>query len=209
MQARAVYFFSACISCFDEKKNQGGSNSCGQPGSFYCGFSSIRRKAYYELRASALASYPPALYYLGHMFFEALYPIRVPQPKRGVRLFHKAAQAGNCDAQYDLGNAYFKGEGVLQNDTTAAYWYKKAAENEHPKAQNDYAFCLLHGYGVEKDEFQAIQWLKKAAEQGSRDACLTLASCYNNGIGVEKDIRQSDYWFNEAENHTDNIQLSR
>ena len=39
MQARAVFFFSACISRFDEKKNQGGSISCGQPGSFYCGFS--------------------------------------------------------------------------------------------------------------------------------------------------------------------------
>ena len=41
MQARAVFFFSACISRFDEKKNQGGSISCGQPGSFYCGFSII------------------------------------------------------------------------------------------------------------------------------------------------------------------------
>ena len=41
MQARAVFFFSACISRFDEKKNQGGSISCGQPGAFYCGFSNL------------------------------------------------------------------------------------------------------------------------------------------------------------------------
>ena len=96
-----------------------------------------RRAAYYKLRVSALAGYPAAQYLFGHMLFDALYPVRFSQPKRGIQWFKRAAESGNSDAQYDLGNAYFKGIGVEQDKVLAVQWYKKAADNGNPKAQND------------------------------------------------------------------------
>ena len=172
-------------------------------------FDGRRRMAYYKLRVSAIAGYPPAQYLFGHMFFDALYPVHSPQPKRGIKWFKLAAESGNSDAQYDLGNAFFKGIGVEQDDCIAAQWYKTAAENGHAKAQNDYAFCLLRGIGVEKNESLAIDWLYKSAEQGCRDACLTLAYCFENGIGVQKNSRESEYWTKQVANCVDTFPLSR
>ena len=38
------------------------------------------------------------------------------------------AQAGDAQAQFDLGVMYFYGEGVRQDREKAVYWYCKAAE---------------------------------------------------------------------------------
>ena len=43
-------------------------------------------------------------------------------------LLRKAALKGCADAQYELGDCYFKGKGVMENFCEAKYWYGKAAE---------------------------------------------------------------------------------
>ena len=49
---------------------------------------------------------------------------------------HKAAEQGDAGAQYELGDMYAKGEGVLQQDFVEAMkWYRMAAEQGHAEAQ--------------------------------------------------------------------------
>ena len=47
----------------------------------------------------------------------------------------RAAEQGHPQAQYLLGYAYYRGDGVEQDDEVAARWYSKAAEQGHADAQ--------------------------------------------------------------------------
>jgi TPR repeat protein len=47
------------------------------------------------------------------------------------------ADAGDVEAQVKLARAYQDGNGVEQNDTLAAQWYRQAAEHANPAAQNN------------------------------------------------------------------------
>lgn len=48
--------------------------------------------------------------------------------------FTKAADAGDMNAQYNLGVMYEHGHGVKQSDLKASEWYQLAADNGHPEA---------------------------------------------------------------------------
>lgn len=47
----------------------------------------------------------------------------------------KATHDGDADAQYNLGKMYLEGNGVPQDDSEAAKWFRKAAEQGNSKAQ--------------------------------------------------------------------------
>jgi TPR repeat protein len=49
--------------------------------------------------------------------------------------WRKAAEQGNAQAQFNLGNMYESGQGVSRDHTEAANWYRKAAQQGHSRAQ--------------------------------------------------------------------------
>jgi len=55
--------------------------------------------------------------------------------KRAFELFQQAAEAGDVDAQYCLGQAYENGQGVAQSDQLAEEWYAKGAAAGDSDAQ--------------------------------------------------------------------------
>ena len=76
------------------------------------------------------------------------------------------AEQGDSYAQYNLGLMYDYGEGVIEDDTQAVYWFRKAAEQGHAKAQYNLGLMYESGRGIAKDDTQAVYWFRKAAEQG-------------------------------------------
>ena len=86
-------------------------------------------------------------------------------------------------AQYSLGDCYYYGWGVAEDEEEAVKWYRKAAEQGYAGAQNDLGLCYKNGYGVEKNAAKAVEWYRKAAEQGEMHAQYNLGGCYGNGIG--------------------------
>ena len=60
-----------------------------------------------------------------------------------------AAEQGNAEAQFDLGNCYCKGEGVEQDKAEAVKWYRKAAEQDF-----DLAITALER--LEENESRAV-----------------------------------------------------
>ena len=48
----------------------------------------------------------------------------------------QAAEHGDVDAQFTLGWCYYMGEGVEENVSEAAKWYRKAAEQGHAAAKD-------------------------------------------------------------------------
>nr|SPS05124.1 putative Beta-lactamase [Candidatus Nitrotoga fabula] len=110
-------------------------------------------------------------------------------------LYHKAAEQGVADAQYNLGIMYYQGKGVPKNDVQAEYWYRKAAEQGHADAQ--FSLGVMNALG-RKDDTQAVYWYRQAAEQGFVDAQFNLGIMYYKGRGVIKDDGQAAYWYRKA-----------
>lgn len=100
--------------------------------------------------------------------------------------YFAAAQQGDAEAQYQMGECYFSGKnGVTEDYAKAVEWYRKAAEQGNPKAQIRLGLCYEFGYGIEENESTAKELYAKAipnlqtlAEQGDIDAQLSMASCY-------------------------------
>ncbi|MGX9784381.1 tetratricopeptide repeat protein [Janthinobacterium lividum] len=53
---------------------------------------------------------------------------------KSFQIFNKLAEAGNVNAQLQLGEMYGFGEGTAEDTEKAAYWLKQAAAKGHPEA---------------------------------------------------------------------------
>ena len=94
------------------------------------------------------------------------------------------AEAGDAEAQYNLGMMYGNGRGVPQDDIEAVAWFRLAAEQGHAPAQNNLGVMYSEGEGVPQDDAEAVAWFHRAAEAGEASAQYNLGVMYYNGRGV-------------------------
>ena len=121
------------------------------------------------------------------------------QKEARVIVYRNAAEHGDANAKYELGQKYEYGcFEVGQNKAEAVNWYSKAAKLGHADAQYELGDCYAKGNGVEKSEAEAVKWFRKAAEQGHADAQYNLGFCYDEGNGVEKNEVEAVKWFRKA-----------
>lgn len=64
----------------------------------------------------------PAITGLGHCHFAA------DEPEEGARCYRRAAELGDAEAQYELGECYLQGNGVRKNRNLAKHWFELAEE---------------------------------------------------------------------------------
>jgi len=107
------------------------------------------------------------------------------------------AMAGARDAQFELGEFYYRDKSRRDLDK-ARGWYSKAAEAGHPKAQAIMGYFLINGVGVEKDIDAGVEWYKKAVAQGQHMAEYNLGLMYEKGQGGHKDVARAVELFKEA-----------
>lgn len=93
--------------------------------------------------------------------------------------FHRAAEQGNVQAQYNLGLMLQNGEGVSPRSAegallTGVFWTRLAAEEGEPQAQRALGFLFITGKGVSQDVELGELWLRAAAEQGDQVAARAL-----------------------------------
>lgn len=89
-----------------------------------------------------------------------------------------AADKGHKKAQYRMGRAFDKGNGVGEDNVRAFQWYLKAANQGHAKSQYQVGRCYKKGKGVGQDEQKAFSWYMKAANQDNADAEVALAKLF-------------------------------
>ena len=68
------------------------------------------------------------------------------------REWQPLAEAGNRDAQFNMGLLYESGLGVAADGATAASWYRRAAEQDDREAQAYLAEMYAKGLGVERND---------------------------------------------------------
>ena len=84
------------------------------------------------------------------------------------------AEAGEVEAQYELGWRHALGMEVELDDDVAVEWLQQAAAAGHMLAQNNLGARHFSGDGVEQDLLQAYRFFFQAANQGDRKAGKNL-----------------------------------
>ncbi len=97
------------------------------------------------------------------------------------------AWEGDIQAQYALGMAYAKGEGLPVLDTQAVYWIKKASDAGLADALVRMGELLLDGEGVERDPAEALRLFSTAARAGDVRGEYARGICCLYGYGLMKD----------------------
>lgn len=115
-----------------------------------------------------------------------------------VKEFRRLAEAGDADAQANLGYMYYVGEGVPQSYPEAVKWYEKAAIQGNRDAQYNLAVAYAFGEGTKQDYAQAATWYRRAAEQGHASAQYSLGISYSYGEGIKQDPAEAVKWFKLA-----------
>lgn len=119
-----------------------------------------------------------------------------------VSSFMAAAEAGDVNAQCELGYMYYNGDGMAKNYGTAALWFEKAAAQGDAQAMYMLALMYKYGEGVTKDISQYARYMKAAAENGTGENASEyfVGMCYYDGTGLPQDYSMAAEWFKRATN---------
>ncbi len=80
-----------------------------------------------------------------------------------LKVWLPKAQAGDAEAQTNVGEIYEKGLGLSPDYPMAAEWYRKAAEQGNSRAQINLGFLYEKGLGVPQDRSKAMEWYRKSS----------------------------------------------
>ena len=135
----------------------------------------------------------------GHLVLTALLLIAptsalVAQESNRLQALVEAAEAGDADAQFNLGTRHAQGQGVATSDTLAVQWLRRAADQGHTRARLNLGMMYLRGRGVAEDPEAATDWFRLAAADGYPDAMHNLGAAYANGTGVMRDAARAYMW---------------
>lgn len=121
-----------------------------------------------------------------------------PQPLIGASAANevlKRAQAGDPNAQNELGLLYSEGQGLPHNYLEAKDWFKKAADQGHSGAQVNLGTLYSLGRGAPYSDHMALFWFQKAAEQRNALAFAKLGMMYERGRTVPQNLIEAHMWY--------------
>lgn len=87
----------------------------------------------------------------------------------------RRAEAGNAEAQYQIGVIHQFSLGVPRDDAAARAWFTRAAGQDHARALGSLGYMLMVGAGGPPDAAGAERALRRAGELGEATARANLA----------------------------------
>jgi TPR repeat protein len=125
------------------------------------------------------------------------------------QLLKAASDAGDSDAQVNLGYLYARGQGTKVDQVEAMRLYLLSAGQGNPEGMNAVGFKYRHGSGVKVDLPRAVHWLCRAAVSGDPRGLNNLAIMYLEGQGVERDSNEARrLWEQSAERGNPNAMFN-
>lgn len=116
-----------------------------------------------------------------------------------AKVWRPMAEAGEAEAQRNIGVMYQQGLGVPQDFGEAAAWYRRAAEQGHVRAQQNLGALYEEGSGVPQSYVEAAKWYLRAAEGGNVFAKLNLGVLHEQGVpGLPINVVLAHMWYNLA-----------
>lgn len=110
-----------------------------------------------------------------------------------------AANAGDAQAQFALGNYYFNSRYVTLDYADAVSWYRKSAAQGYAPAQDQLGRMYENDEGLLQNYKSAANYYRQAANQGYALAEYHLATMYKVGYPyVHRDYKQAFSWYKKA-----------
>jgi TPR repeat protein len=98
-----------------------------------------------------------------------------------LRALTARAETGDREAQAELADVYYEGQGVTRSHSRAFYWYRQAATAGHTRAERQLGWMLTRGIGTAVDRAEAAHWFRAAADAGDARAANYLGWAYVQG----------------------------
>lgn len=127
-------------------------------------------------------------------------PVAVRAPADGLRWLERAADAGEAEAPFALGEILRTGRhGVPRDLPRARHWLAVAAD-QGASAEASHLLAHLYetGLGGKRDAALAARYYAFAAEAGRGESAHRLGVLYRLGSGVEKDATRAATMFARA-----------
>jgi TPR repeat protein len=127
--------------------------------------------------------------------------LRQALQKQSIDDIKQAAEGGDAEAQYLLGIAYSKGEGVAADPERTGYWLRRSATRGFSRAQFAYGQRLYWGWGeTEPNKTEGFDWWMVASENGNASALLEIGETYLYGReGVPgQDLAKAEEYLTQA-----------
>jgi TPR repeat protein len=93
-----------------------------------------------------------------------------------LKVWMDSAEAGDADAQANVGEIFEKGLGGAPNYEAALIWYRKAAAQGNTRAQFNLGTLYEQGLGVPRDSVAALNWYRQAWGLGQDDVMFASAA---------------------------------
>jgi len=87
-----------------------------------------------------------------------------------------SAEAGDAEAQVNVGEIFERGLGATPNYEAAIIWYTRAAEQGNARAQFSLGTLYEQGLGVERDPLAALNWYRRAWGIAEDDVMFSSAA---------------------------------
>ncbi|KAH9909399.1 HCP-like protein [Xylariomycetidae sp. FL2044] len=150
---------------------------------------------------SADAMYNAAPYFLGTLYETGYGDDIFKDESYAAELFTQAAELGNPEASYRMGDAYEHGKLNCPRDPSlSVHFYTGAAERGHAGAMM--GLCAWYMVGaepvLEKDEEEAYEWARRSAELDLVKAQYAVGYFTEMGIGCRRDILEANVWYVKA-----------
>ena len=97
--------------------------------------------------------------------------------EKAVRLWRPLAQAGDPDAQFNMGQASKLGRGVKADMVVALDWYRKAAAQGHIRAEDNLGLLMFQ----QGERASALPYLQRSATRGEPRAQYIVGTALFNG----------------------------
>jgi len=117
-------------------------------------------------KRSAESGYPQAQATIGALYLKGLPGLLEKDTKTGISMLSKAVIAKSLTARFNLGMAYYNGDGVPQDAVKASQWLKLAARQNFSEAKYSLGLLLIDGEGgIRKNTNEGLSLLRQAAGQ--------------------------------------------
>ena len=100
--------------------------------------------------------------------------------KTALKVWVPSAEAGDAEAQVNVGEIYERGLNGEPNYEVAAFWYQKSAKQGNSRAQFNLGTLYEQGLGVPKSKMEALNWYRQA--WGMKEDSLVYQSAANKEI---------------------------
>ncbi len=144
------------------------------------------KRAIEFFKGSAEMGYPPAQATIGTLYLKGLPGLLEKDYRKGISMLSDAVTQKSLTARFNLGMAYYNGDGVPKDKLKASQWLEVAVRQNFSEAQYTLGTMLVEGGGVKRNTNRGLSLLEAASSQGHKLAANYLRKRNGSGNQVKR-----------------------